>query len=1106
MRKRTAYQPIAWLFSLSLLLGAIAAPMLSNVAHAAGDEYTPYGQLTADDYWPGEIIVKFKDRPAGIEAFSASSFAPSAESEGMELEQVDALHEDTFLYRTHDDVLSTLAALMQDPRVEYAQPHFVYRLFTEPEPNDPYWTDLQWDMHQDNWGINLPDAWSYTQGSADVVVGVVDSGVDYYHEDLNADSGRVLVLPGSNFVVTPEKDGNTPMDGRNNGHGTHVAGTIAATANNGLGVAGIAPLARIMPVKVGPDDAEVLYFVEQGVQFAGDHGAKIVNLSLGGNGCGNSVLYELIRSHPDVLFVAAAGNDGFDLAKHPVFPAIFAADSNCSGTPYPGLPNVVTVGSVDKDGDLSAFSNYSDTYVNLAAPGYAIYSLLPRNESGASRYDKKNGTSMAAPHVSGAAALIYALAPDLTPAEVIDILERTVTTSIDLSGKVKTGGTLNAGAAVAYAATRAAPVTADRIGAVAAGTTVTLSTYTSGSDIIYTLDGSEPIFAGGVAVAGERYDEPIAIDAPVTIKARAYKDGMLRSETAEFTYSILSSSTVLSSLSVSSGVLNPAFGTGIETYTASVPHSIGSVTVTAATYDPNARIQINGEAPVPGFASVLVELGAEASDVAVKVTAEDGVATQTYNIQIVRDEGDSGGDGGDSGGNGGDGGGDPGGDSGSDVGRDDPGDSGGDGGNAGGGNGNGGPAGVTTPAPPAKLANDPAAIALNPELDLDTHVAKATLDQATWNNAVENAATDQHGLATVRLALPSVENAAAYELTLPQSALASAGADTRLAIATDFAVITLPGNMLVRSDRDPDAAISLSIVRLDASQIANDETRSLIGEHPIIRIDLKVGGEAYSWSNPLSPAEISIPYTPAQEEQAALEHLTVRYVDSTGETTAVPSGRYDPNTGAVSFTAAHFSDYAVAFVRKSFGDLEAVPWAQKPIEVLAAKGVVQGDGAHSFAPGRNVTRADFVLMLVRMLGLTAEDDGDGGLSGFDDVAPDAYYADAVHIARKLGIAAGSGDGRFHPADAISRQDMMVLTVRALRLSGEWDEADEAGYLEPFRDQDAVAAYALDSLSLLVRKGLVVGDGGELHPRHSSSRAEAAVLLYRIYNLVFHTQK
>src|SRR5690606_7238293 len=152
-------------------------------------------------------------------------------------------------------------------------------------------------------------------------------------------------------------------------------------------------------------------------------------------------------------------------------------------------------------------------------------------------------------------------------------------------------------------------------------------------------------------------------------------------------------------------------------------------------------------------------------------------------------------------------------------------------------------------------------------------------------------------------------------------------------------------------------------------------TRSLIGEHPIIRIELKINGETYNWSKPFPSVEVSIPYTPSREERTESEFLTIWYVDPTGEAVAVPSGRYDPNTGMVNFAVAHFSDYAVAFVNKSFAGLGNVPWARKPVEVLAAKGVISDNGAHPFQPGEKMTRADFLLMLVRMLGLTV-DSGD----------------------------------------------------------------------------------------------------------------------------------
>lgn len=142
----------------------------------------------------------------------------------------------------------------------------------------------------------------------------------------------------------------------------------------------------------------------------------------------------------------------------------------------------------------------------------------------------------------------------------------------------------------------------------------------------------------------------------------------------------------------------------------------------------------------------------------------------------------------------------------------------------------------------------------------------------------------------------------------------------------------------------------------------------------------------------------------------------------------------------------------------------------------------------------NITRADYLVLLIKTLGLTVDFDGN-----FDDVESGTYYYETVGIARKLGIAAGSGNNRFNPKENISRQGMMVLTARALEKFKGLKLAGDSAVLDQFSDREDIADYAGNSLATLVKEGLIAGSGDKLNPRAQTTRAEAAVFLYRIYN-------
>jgi type VII secretion-associated serine protease mycosin len=255
---------------------------------------------------------------------------------------------------------------------------------------DPLFASSQANMRQ----IHASDAWAACiQGSPQVVVAVVDGGVDLTHPDLAANLEQ-----GYNFV----ENNTTPAD--DNGHGTHVAGIIAASLN-GQGVVGVAPQVKILPVRVMGNGSGDDSTVAKGIRWAADR-AQIINLSLGGPSV-SSVLRDAINYAIQTkgrVVVAAAGNYG----------------ASGNQTQYPAaLPGVVAVGAVDANGNHASFSN-TGSYVQLSAPGVSILSTFLSGQ-----YARLSGTSMAAPHVSGLAGLIWAQHPEYSAAQVIAAMEST---------------------------------------------------------------------------------------------------------------------------------------------------------------------------------------------------------------------------------------------------------------------------------------------------------------------------------------------------------------------------------------------------------------------------------------------------------------------------------------------------------------------------------------------------------------------------------------------------------------------------------------------------------------------------------------------------------
>jgi subtilisin family serine protease len=338
----------------------------------------------------------------------------------------------------------------------YAEPDFIAQASGAPViPNDADFTQL-WNLH--NTGqtggvvgadVKAAEAWNTTTGSSDVIVGVIDTGIDYNHPDLAANvwantaeiaangldddgDGYVDDIRGWNFVA----GNNNPLD--DNGHGSHTSGTLGAVGGNAVGVTGVCQHVKIMPLKfLSATGSGSNTDAIEAILYATAHHALLTSNSWGGGGFSQAMKDAIdLANLADVGFIAAAGNSANDNDQVPSYPSSFQS------------PNVIAVAATDASDALTYFSSYGKTSVHIAAPGLSIYSTT--KDGG---YATMSGTSMATPHVSGACALLKAANPNLTFAQIKQSLLTQADAKPTLVNKTTTGGRLNVEKALVPATT-----------------------------------------------------------------------------------------------------------------------------------------------------------------------------------------------------------------------------------------------------------------------------------------------------------------------------------------------------------------------------------------------------------------------------------------------------------------------------------------------------------------------------------------------------------------------------------------------------------------------------------------------------------------------------
>jgi len=415
----------------------------------------------------GQLIIKMKDSAKAQKSTLRSQMHatilksyPDLGIEHWEVQNAKDLQE----------TLKLINQLKNHPEVEYVEPNYIWKAIDGTIPNDPDFDKL-WGLHntgqtggKQDADIDASEAYCLPVSASKVVVGVIDSGIDYTHEDLaeniwqnlaeDADGdGKVLIRSGDIWIFDPDDENGIDDDGNGyiddfvgwdfttnsndpmdfNSHGTHCAGTIGAISNNNIGITGAAPNVKLAALKfLNKEGNGYTSDAIEALEYALKMEIPITNNSWGG-GHYSSALSDVLQEAEanNHIFVAAAGNGGSD----------YIGDDNDLYPHYPSSyehNNIITVGSTDRNDNRSSFSNYGATSVDIAAPGSRIYSCIPGNS-----YGNKSGTSMACPHVAGVCAFMMGL----NPGNSFNAIKNAVLTSIDplpdLNGKCASGGRVN---------------------------------------------------------------------------------------------------------------------------------------------------------------------------------------------------------------------------------------------------------------------------------------------------------------------------------------------------------------------------------------------------------------------------------------------------------------------------------------------------------------------------------------------------------------------------------------------------------------------------------------------------------------------------------------
>lgn len=366
----------------------------------------------------------------------------------------------------------------------------------------------------------------------------------------------------------------------------------------------------------------------------------------------------------------------------------------------------------------------------------------------------------------------------------------------------------------------------------------------------------------------------------------------------------------------------------------------------------------------------------------------------------------------------------------------------------------------------------------------------ANAGTGTINLDGKNAQELFSGLGTI--AMPSIPGVSAYVLEMPADALSNIQGTGKLVLSTNTANIVIPNNMLSNTLNTEGKEVAITISEGDKSELTEVE-KVAVGNRPLIQLDLTIDGKKTEWNNPHAPVTVEIPYTPTEEELNNPESIIIHYLDGSGELVCIPNGRYNSDTGLVTFNTTHFSSYAVAYNSVIFNDVAFDAWYREAVNFIAARKITSGTGNGNYSPTNQLTRSEFIVMLMKAYGIEPDKNPS---NNFAD-AGNTYYTNYLAAAKRLGISAGVGNNLFVPDRHITRQEMFTMLYNALKAINRLPEGSDGKHLAGFSDKEDISPWAMEAIQRLVETGTIIGSGGKLLPKETATRAQLAQVLYSL---------
>jgi len=508
----------------------------------------------------------------------------------------------------------------------------------------------------------------------------------------------------------------------------------------------------------------------------------------------------------------------------------------------------------------------------------------------------------------------------------------------------------------------------------------------------------------------------------------------------------------LDSLTIDSGSLTPAFDSQIYDYSVSVPNETAAITLTpTASF---GAIFIN-DLLLDETPSATIDLEEGLNEITIEVFApfENSEDSTTYTLDVTREESSSGG----------------------------------------GGDGSSSNSHIVvsseeidniimTNTEVSATTSDRSATA-----NISAAVVEALLDKADAENG-----TSKGDIIDIEIDAPS--NIDQLEVIIPQTKLAEIAEDTdsSFRIVSSLVSVTFDAKALdTISGADSGGNIVVSANIVDPATLS-EKDRAKVAGRPVYDLSITNGDTQVSDFGG-GKATISIPYTLAEGENP--QSVVIYYLANDGTLKTI-RGRYIPEEKAVVFTTSHFSNFIIGYNSFSFNDVASNAWYKDAVDFIVARSITTGTGNNNYSPNADLTRGQFIVMLLKAYQIEAANDADILAANFSD-AGDTYYSDYLAAAKSLGIAKGLGNNLFAPNKEISRQEMFVLLYNTLDILDELPAASGSNQLADYDDADDVASWANEALSTLIKAGIVSGNNNRIDPLTITTRAQMAQVLYNL---------